>query len=172
MANRKCHQHVFSNIDIHSNMNVIFFSYLPIIILTVFLLSLNIFTEKYQFDKETWGTQVFHVKNCRCLTESFPPATDCWWLDLWSADITAMRNLSQDIQTNVGSVWSGLAWSVVSKQQLLQSLTCFFLSNLFLSQLSSNNTIESDCIPSGPAVSIIIWSDDWRSKGVFFTHNS
>ena len=85
---------------------------------------------------------MFHVKNCRCLTESFPPATDCWWLDLWSADITAMRNLSQDIQTNVGSVWSGLAWSVVSKQQLLQSLTCFFLGILFLSQLSSNNNIE------------------------------
>ena len=42
------------------------------------------------------------------------PTTGCWWLDLWSADITALGNLSPDIQTNVGSVWSGRACSVVA----------------------------------------------------------
>ena len=37
------------NMDIHSNINVIFCSYLPIIILTVFLLSLNMIYRLYDY---------------------------------------------------------------------------------------------------------------------------
>ena len=51
---------------------------------------------------------------CRCLTESSRTATetDCWWLELWSADSPALRNVRPDIQTNVGSVWRPAAlWS-------------------------------------------------------------